>query len=41
MERIEQARELFENLETNGSGCAGEIAKRAFQIQERLAEVRG
>jgi hypothetical protein len=37
MDEIEKARELFMKLES-GIGQGGEIARRAFLIQERLSE---
>jgi len=37
MDKIEQAREFFMKLEQRGDGCAAEVAKRAFCIQDRLA----
>ena len=38
MDKIEQAREIFRKLENGGTGCAAEVAKRAFCIQDRLAK---
>jgi hypothetical protein len=40
MDKIEKAREIFENLESRNSNRSGEIAKRAFYIQERLSAFR-
>ena len=37
MDKVERAREIFRNLEDGGVGCAAEVAKRAFCIQDRLA----
>ena len=37
MDRIERARAFFKELERWDSQSAGEIARRAFQIQERLS----
>ena len=36
---IEQARELFRELEQKNPKAASKVAKRAFEIQERLAEI--
>ena len=36
MDAIERARALFRELEENNPKAAAEIARRAFQIQERL-----
>ena len=40
MEKIEKAREIFRSLEGDDVGCAGDVARRNFCIQERLAEIR-
>jgi len=37
MDKIEQARELFMKLEYGSEGCAADVARRAFCIQDRLA----
>ncbi len=36
MDKVERAREIFRNLENGNIGCAAEMAKRAFCIQDRL-----
>lgn len=40
MDKVEQARKLFLQLEKRGTGegQANEVARRAFEIRERLAE---
>ena len=38
MNQIERARELFRVLESKGQCEFGEIARRAFCIQEKLAK---
>ena len=40
MDKLEQARKMFQELEGNGQGQAAEVAMRTFQIRERLAEIR-
>lgn len=40
MDKLEQARKLFQELESKKNNNAAEVAMRAFQIRERLAEFR-
>jgi hypothetical protein len=40
MDKVERARELFRQLESSGAGCAAEIAKRTFLIEDSLSSMR-
>jgi len=40
MDKLEQAREMFRDLEARGVGHAADIARRTFFIQDTLNSIR-